>query len=168
MTNEQRQLLINQYRILALLDKGSQAAHELNADILERGQMLLYGEVFNNLQSEIPAEVGQETAHILTMFRAIKNGLGSLTDEQRAQLNEGELVFHGFDANRSEHHSTAVFLIDKMRYYPEYDASTIDSHSTSSLPKYRGMLAVFNARDTHETLTFEELQKLAATESIWS
>lgn len=167
MTPAERQSLVNQFRILALLDEDNRASHEVNAQILEDGHAGLYSHVFAHLSDSSSAEVGAETHNILTMFRAIENGAAALPAHEREQLDMDELTFSGFDGNNDDHFSFATFIIEKMGLYQELRAADLNSHSSSSLPKYRGMLAVFNARSAGRTLTFEQLQQLAVAEPIW-
>lgn len=168
MTNEQRQSLVNQYKILALLDKDNRSEHELNAQILEDGHAHLYDQVFSNLAANSSEKVGEETHQILTMFRVIDSNLKQFSPEELDQLGKHALSFDGFDANEREgHYSFARFIMNKMKLYSEHNPADINSHSMASLPRYRGMLAVYNGFKNKSSLTFEQLQQLANAESVW-
>jgi uncharacterized protein YfbU (UPF0304 family) len=167
MTHQERQSLVNQYRILALLDKDNRSEYERNAQILEDGHAFLYREVFGNLSESSSEEVGEEVHQILTMFRVIDSSIKRLAPEEQEQFNVPALTFGGFDGNEPGHHSFARFIMEKMGLYQEHSYDDINSHSRASLPHYRGMLAAYKSYGGEFPLTSEYLQRLANTEAIW-
>jgi uncharacterized protein YfbU (UPF0304 family) len=165
LTELERLMLMNQYRILASLDESNSYQHTQYADILQRGHVGLYGDMFDSLSEGSSEEDLNEVDDILTMFNFIDNALEALAPEQRQQLDLKKLSFSGFDGNHDKHYSIARFLIEKMDRFQEYAGQQLNSHTSSSLPKYRKMLSVFNkAREGHfgSDLTLEDLQKIAA------
>lgn len=168
MTQVERQILVNQYRILAILDKDNAEAHELDAEILRDGHAGLYDNVFSSLSNFTTVEAGEETHQILNMYRGIDHSLGKLKGEVKKSLNLEALKFGGFDANDSGGHYTfARLLIERMRLYSEHDALYLNSHSSTSLPKYRGMLALYKSFPDKLHMTAEQLQQLIDAESNW-
>lgn len=168
MSPETRQLLINQYRILALLDKENASSHEINADILEDGHTGLYSTLFENQSSGSTAEVGEEVHQILTMFRVINNSLARLDAGEREQIDSQSLEFEGFDANEQEgHYSFARFIMDRMGLYQEHNPLNLNSHSGLSLPSYRAMLRTYQSFPNRSALTLEQLQQLANAKRNW-
>jgi uncharacterized protein YfbU (UPF0304 family) len=167
MTQQERQVLINQYKILALLDKDNRSEHERNAQILEDGHAALYHDVFSNLADSSTEEVGEEVHQILTMFRVIDSSIKRLSPEEQERFNVSALTFGGFDGNEPGHHSFARFIMEKMELYSEHNYNDINSHSRASLPHYRGMLAAYKNYGGKFPLTIEQLQELANTEAIW-
>jgi len=168
MTREERQILVNQYRILAILDKDNAKAHELDAEILRDGHEGLYDTVFSSLSNFTTAEAAEETHQILTMYRGIEHSLGKLKGESKKGLDIEALKFGGFDANDSGGHYTfARLLIERMRLYSECEKLYLNSHSSASLPKYRGMLVLYNSFPDKIHMTAEQLQQLIDAEGMW-
>ncbi|MBO2033272.1 YfbU family protein [Siccationidurans ginsengisoli] len=168
MTPETRQLLVNQYRILALLDRENAKSHEINADILEDGHVSLYNTVLSGLSNSSSAEEGEEVHQILTMFRVIDNSLARLGPEEQQHLGSQHLKFEGFDANeRGGHYSFAHFIMDRMGLYQEHNPLDLNSHSGLSLPGYRAMLRTYKSFPNRSDLTAEQLQQLVDARINW-
>lgn len=159
MTRVERQLLINQFKLLALLDQENSYEHTQKVEVLESGHAGLYDEVFSGRQ-ETPAAVGEETHDILSMFRHLDNAVAALPAEQQGQFN---FLFGGFDANNDPHHAFAKFLIEKQGLYDEYAGKNLNSHTRTTLPKYQKMLRIYNALTSEGgNLGVAELQQIAA------
>jgi uncharacterized protein YfbU (UPF0304 family) len=168
MTTENRLLLVNQYRILAILDKDNASSHQINADILEEGHIGLYSSITDSLSNGSTAEVGEEVHQILTMFRVIDNSLASLDAGERQQLDSKSLEFEGFDANEPEgHYSFARFIMSRLGLYQEHNPLDLNSHSGLSLPGYRAMLRIYKSFSNRSYLTAEQLQQLANAKTNW-
>ena len=168
MTREERQILVNQYRILSILDKDNAEGHELDMEILRDGHEGLYDTVFSSLSNFTTAEAAEETHQILNMYRGIDHSLGKLKGTAKQKLDSEALKFGGFDANDSGGHYTfARLLIERMRLYSEHEALYLNSHSSASLPKYRGMLVLYKSFPDKLHMTVEQLQQLIDVESKW-
>ena len=50
------------------------------------------------------------------------------------------LTFDGFDGNNDRHYGLASFLVQDMGRFEEFKGRPLNSHSQSSMPKYRNML----------------------------
>jgi hypothetical protein len=161
----ERLILANQYKILVAISDQNVSTYQNNAEILRRGYTGLYHTIFENISEEVPEQAFTETMDIFDMFRGIEDSIGALNPEQQAQLNQTRLRFEGFDGNNDVHYGIANFLIKKQGFYSEHTNSKMNSHTSSSLGRYRRQLAIFN----HVTqtaavndLTFEQLQQIAA------
>jgi uncharacterized protein YfbU (UPF0304 family) len=124
MTQTERQLLINQYKILAFLDKTNSTNHTHNVEVLESGHVSLYNEVFAGQNEGATPEIAAETHRILSMFRGLANAVSALPTEQQAQI---PFEFVGFDANQDPHYRFAEFLITKQNLYDEYRGMYLNS-----------------------------------------
>jgi uncharacterized protein YfbU (UPF0304 family) len=157
----ERLILANQYKILAQTEAEGMdtSTYENKAEILLRGYTGLYHMVFDSLSEEEPESVTDEVHDILSMFQTIEGATSSLSDEQKQQLNMSKLTFSGFDGNNDDHYHQTRFMINNLDYYEGlgYD---INSHTSSSLPRYRRQLAVFKTL-TGE-LSISDLNQIAA------
>ncbi|MCB2379823.1 YfbU family protein [Hymenobacter sp. BT635] len=162
MNNTERVQLINQFRILALLDDSQRKDYEMQAEILERGYIGLYHKIFDVLSEEVPESTVRETYDILTMFRVLENAVALLPAEERSQFT---FEFQGFDGNNDPHYSIAEFLIEKLGLYRELHGQDINSHHSYSIEIYRRMLAEFNAQQKEQITRVLPLESLKAIQA---
>ena len=109
MTRIERQLLINQFKILALLDGENRYEHDQKVQWLESGLPGFYEEVFSG-REEIAEEIEKETGDILSMFKHLEYAVALLPADQQEQFS---FSFKGFDGNNDPHYSVARFLIEQ-------------------------------------------------------
>lgn len=160
----ERLMLLNQYRILAALDESRSREYTQYADVLQKGHAGFYGDMFDTLSEGTSENDLNESNDILTMFNFIDNAVATLAPAQRELLDLQQLNFAGFDGNRDKHYAITEFMIEKMDRFEEYKGRRLNSHTSSSLPKYRKMLVVFNeARKGQfgKDLSFEDLKNIA-------
>lgn len=155
-------MLVNQYRILALLDKQNSKDHAASAEIVENGYRGLYNRLTDPISDGHDASVTREIHEILSMFHVISNSIACLSDEDKDQLALDQLTFAGFDANNDEHYHELSFMVDKMGLYSDLREKYLNSHSEVNLPGYRRQLAVFNSvRKPMQDLTLDDLKQIA-------
>lgn len=167
LTAAERLILVNQYRILAAVDDQDHEDYNNKAEIVERGYSGLYSRLFENISNEVDVETTRETHEILSMFRALSNGIAALTPDERSQITSDELAslkFKGFDGNHDDHYFQTEFMVEKLGLYAELKDKYRNSHSQSTLPRYQRQLAIFNQvrTDFAEPLTVVDLQQIAA------
>lgn len=165
LSEVERLLLSNQFRIRAAIEPDNSEQLTQYADILQAGHVGLYGHMFDTLSAGTSEQDLEEMDAIVTMFNFIDNALAELTPEQKAKLDLNRLRFEGFDANAGKHHSLLKFMMEKMDSFSELDGRNINSHTSSSLPRYLRMVAVYEPlrrESSGPTLSFEDLQKIAA------
>jgi len=137
-------MLANQYRILAQLND-NERGYIYKAEIVEKGLAGLYDELFTNLSHNgISAETCDETHEILTMYRALNNFKESLSKAEAKAYDFEKIKFEGFDGNNDDHYSVMRFLRNNG-LYDEYEGKGFDSHTRSSLRKYRNMLSTYSS-----------------------
>jgi hypothetical protein len=160
LTNTERLMLVNQYRILAKLNDEDEETgyYSKKAEILERGYEWYYDELLSS--EPLPKEVSDETMDILDMFRQLDAYVDQLTEEQRATLDLNKLKFDGFDANNDRHYGFAKFIIEKDDRYDERKEMYLNSHTSASIDKYRRMLPVYNERKAIGHLTIDDLRAI--------
>lgn len=161
MTQIERTILANQFKILAQLDEGNAISYIRNAEILEKGIEGLYEEVIVSSE-KIPFDICKETHEILTMYRVIENATAKLKEEDRSELDLNAIRFDGFDANNDPHYQFAKFIIEKMDLYESFQGRQLNSHTMASMRRYKRMLPVHKAlySQTMSKYGFTELQKL--------
>lgn len=163
LTNVERLMLVNQYKILAKLD-GEDEDHgyySKKAEILERGYEWYYSDLFRN--ESLPKEISDETMDILDMFRQVEAYVEQLSEEERATVNAERLTFKGFDANNDRHYGFMKFIIERDDRYNEFKDRYLNSHTASSLPNYIRMLSVYKERtrgNDHKHLSVDDLKAI--------
>ena len=137
LTILKRATLANQFKILSFLDTANTESHLMNAKNFENRYTGLYLEALQHIHSkEISGEICTETHDILTMFHYITNAVARQTPEEKAALDLKKIKFD--------------FMIEKQEKYTEYADKEINSHSISSMIRYRKMLPVYrNILDNH-------------------
>jgi uncharacterized protein len=145
LSKKDRILLINQYRILAVLDKNEESHYLELIDILQHGYEVFYSMVDEWISDDMPEEEGLFVLNVLNLYRAIEDVKRSSSDERL--LNHHYSVFPGFDGNNeSEYLEFCRFLIEKQgkfqeqeQYLPKNDG--MNSHMPM-YEKYQRMLNV--------------------------
>ncbi len=116
--------------------------------------------------SGIPAEdvdptIAQETAEILGMWSYIEHSVGQLSPEAQEKLRKDaypfDLSFSGFDGNNDTHFGVASFLIKQMKRFSEFKDRALNSHTQSSLPRYRQMLVEYGSEMASKGLSSRSL-----------
>lgn len=143
ISKKDRLILINQYRILAVLYPEDREHYDELAKILEDGYSIFYGQTTERLSTDLPEDEGKLVLNILDFYRMIE-------DFKRTNKNTiiGEHAygsFPGFDGNNETSHLSFVrFLIDDQKkfseqrnYFKHYDS--FNSHMPMR-QKYRRMI----------------------------
>jgi uncharacterized protein YfbU (UPF0304 family) len=140
----ERQILANQFRILASQKEDINEDYETRVEILEIGYAGEYNRVFNVYSDEVDYKTCIETIEILDMYRRINNAISLLTDEEKATLDLEKIEFKGFDANNNSHFDYLTFMVEKLNKWQEHNGNYLNSHSEISLLNYKKMLEYQN------------------------
>lgn len=138
-----RLLLINQYKILAALDKSEESRYLELIEILERGYSIFYSMIDEWVSEDMPEEEGRFVLEVLDLYRAIDDVRRSSKDSRL--IDHMYSVFPGFDGNNeSEYLGFCRFLIEKQGKFQEQKQylqknDGMNSH-TPMVEKYRRML----------------------------
>ncbi len=143
LTEAERWILANQYRILKFVDPENAEGYEQSITILENGYEDHYERAADGYWERPPLdpEVAQEVRDILQMFREMQWAKEKITDPEI--LESPLFEFWGFDGNNSwDHHSYAEFLYQIGEYKELDDLLLEDSHS-NNIETYRVMVAAW-------------------------
>lgn len=145
LTLEQRQTLINQFRLLLILENEEQQEQLMKRiEILEKGYTGLYPKVFDQLYEEVPISVYNDVESILAMYKRINESVRNLPLSEQELLNLASLEFEGFDDNNEMYYHMMSYLVDRMDEHHDYRGRNLRSHNPLSMVKYNKMLAVYN------------------------
>lgn len=144
LSKKDRVLLINQYKILAALDKGDESRYLELIDILEHGYSIFYSLVDEWVSKDMPEEEGRFVLNVLDLYRSIEDVKRSTRDTRL--LEHHFAVFPGFDGNNeSEYLGFCRFLIEKQGKFQEQEQYLAKNDGMNShmpmIEKYRRMLA---------------------------
>ena len=95
---------------------------------------------------ESPSEgVVSETTNILWMWGIIESSLGKLTGAEAKEAgNWNWTEFAGFDGNNDDHYGVAHTMIEELGEFQSFKQRGLNSHTESSLPRYRQMYEKFD------------------------
>ena len=164
ITVVERAILANQHRILSFLDDKNRDDHKVKVEILEEGYEQLYGDIFESIREDaLPLEKSVEVYDILDMFYQIEASVEQLPKGHEEGLDLEKIEFEGFDQNQIEHYYFAKFITEKKNLYQEFKGRIENSHSASTIDKYRRMLKVYNqVKQPGKAISATDLQKLIA------
>ncbi len=117
--------------------------------------------------SESPTdEQVTETTNILWMWGIVEHSLAELTGAQADEAKGWHWTsFGGFDGNNDDHYGIAHTMINELGEFQDFKDRGLNSHTQSSLPRYRAMYAKFdkyvNAGQA-SPLSFEALRDLCS------
>ena len=167
LTIAERLILANQYKILTELSRLREDDYQaernmVNQEIFENGYEGEYHEVFQGYDEVVPVEISKETSAILNMYNRINDAIELFTPEEKLSLDLDKITFEGFDANNDDHYRYLKFITEKLDKWGKYKNVNLNSHSISSIRKYRKMLDKFN-EFSHEfgtNLNLEQIRKI--------
>jgi uncharacterized protein len=164
LSKVERLILINQYKILEMLNPEEEEFYALNRKILENGYANHYDEIFEWLPDEIPEEVATEVWDILQMYRTLNFSYENLKD--KGDIKEEDLKFPGFDGNEeAQYMNYAKFILHDLNRYEELRDDSNHPNYNSHFPmlwKYRKMLSVWKSisHRYNNNLTLDEIKKI--------
>ncbi|WP_394239815.1 YfbU family protein [Vibrio astriarenae] len=144
MTNAQRLILSNQYRLMMKMDPENSGRYQRLQTIVERGYGLQMRELDKDF-GRLTEDACREVIDFMEMYHAMQESNKMLDAEERADVDQRRLLFLGFDAATEAQYVQYVrFLVDSEGLYPQFDKG--DHHFNSQMPmldKYRRMLATW-------------------------
>jgi uncharacterized protein YfbU (UPF0304 family) len=143
LTKKDRLILINQYRILAELNKAEESRYLELIDILECGYEVFYSMVDEWISEDMPESEGRFVLDVLNLYRAIEDVKRSSRDP--LLINHHMSIFPGFDGNNeSEYLGFCRFLLEKQGKFQEQQQYLAKNDGMNShmpmIDKYRRML----------------------------
>ncbi|MDR9829592.1 YfbU family protein [Vibrio sp. FNV 38] len=161
MTNAQRLILSNQYKLMMKMDPENSGKYQRLQTIVERGYELQMREL-NKDFGRMTEDECREAIDIMEMYHAMQESNKMLNDSERADVDQRRLMFLGYDAATEAQSVHYVrFLVDSEGLYPQFDKA--DHHFNSQMPmleKYRRMLATWRHCPRQYHLSAAEFKKI--------
>ena len=159
MTNAQRLILSNQYKMMTMLDPANAERYRRLQTIIERG----YGLQMRELDREF-GELKEETCRtiidIMEMYHALHVSWSNLQDQQ--SIDERRVTFLGFDAATEARYLGYVrFMVNVEGRYTHFDAGTHGFNAQTPMwEKYQRMLNVWHACPRQYHLSANEINQI--------
>lgn len=143
LSKRDRLILINQYKILASLNKDDADHYQELISILENGYSIFYSQLDEWVSSDMPEEEGRFVLEVLDLYRAIEDVKRSSKDERL--MTHDYSFFLGFDGNNeTEHMSFCRFVIETQGKFQEQQQYLLKNDNLNShmpmIEKYSRML----------------------------
>lgn len=112
-------------------------------------------------------EVVKETTNILWMWSIIEHSISKLTGTEANEVKNWHYTkWDGFDGNHDPHYGVArTMIVDLGEFQHSRNGVNLNSHSQSSLPRYRRMYEKFDSyiqTGKASPLSFEALRDLCS------
>ncbi|CAM3559581.1 hypothetical protein VA7868_01012 [Vibrio aerogenes CECT 7868] len=161
MTNAQRLILSNQYRLMTQLDPANAEKYKRFQTIVERGYALHMREL-NKEFGCMSEDACREIIDIMEMYHAMQESYKLLSGQDQSEIDDRRLQFLGFDLSTEPQLVHYVrFLVDSEGLYTQFDKG--DHHFNSQvtmLDKYRRMLASWKSCPRQYHLSTAEFLKI--------
>jgi uncharacterized protein YfbU (UPF0304 family) len=148
MTNAQRLILSNQYKMMTMLDPDNAERYRRLQTIIEKGFGLQMRELDRDF-TDLSEETCRSIINIMEMYHALQVSNVNLRDhlKEKADIDERRLSFLGFDAATEARYLSYVrFLVNTEGRYTHFDSGTHGFNSQTPMwDKYLRMLEVWQA-----------------------
>ena len=154
----ERLLLMNQYRILSLLDQSKADHYDKLRDALEGGYVASYrDDLFAGMRDGLSAEQCAFVVEIMHMYDALQRSYDALDDKQG--IEEERTKFPGFESDYElAHLGYARFVVEREGRFGHLKSVRADfiSH-TPMLDRYRRMYDVWRLAGNRYDLTRDDI-----------
>ncbi|AOV96400.1 hypothetical protein A9798_05215 [Edwardsiella hoshinae] len=159
MTNAQRLILSNQYKMMSMLDPDNAERYRRLQTIIERGFGLQLRELDRDF-GELPEETCRTIIDIMEMHHALQVSYNNL--KERQDIDARRLEFLGFDAATEARYLSYVrFLVNTEGRYTHFDSGTHGFNAQTKMwEKYLRMLAVWHACPRQYHLSAVEITQI--------
>lgn len=161
MTNAQRLILSNQYKLMSQLDPENASQYQRLQTIVERGYELQMCEL-NKEFGCLSETQCREVIDSMEMYHAMQESYNLLKDTESQDVDPRRLIFLGFDlATEAALVNYVRFLVNSEGLYPQFDKG--DHHFNSQVPmqdKYRRMLSTWRNCPRQYHLSASELRQI--------
>lgn len=164
LSDGERLILANQYRILARLYPEEADRHLLCVDILQRGFSAFYGDVFGNIQEEMTRKDREHVVCILRIYEALQNSYAKLHD--KSEIDASALRFPGFDGNRESQMLGFARALRESGRFDKVETVTpnLDSHHLQWM-EYRRMINTWRTFGSPSELTKLRIRRILSASS---
>jgi uncharacterized protein len=154
----ERQMMINQCRILEKLYPDEASDYATFRKALESGFALEYESRMTSLEDELPYASCREVLDIMNMYRHLAASYEKLPD--RSGIDVSAVTFPGFDGNAETAQLLyAQYYVTDLGRFKELAHLELNSHTTM-LPKYRTMLNVWREFPGRRLLEKAEIKRI--------
>lgn len=130
LSQAERTILLNQCRILELLDPGEATYYKRFQKIIRLGLEAHYPDLVS-LDEPFAVEHSDYVTNVLHMFAMLRHSYADLAD--KSDIPEGQIKFLGFDGNNEgEFLEYAEFFIKDLGRYEEFKDMDLNSHMPTS------------------------------------
>lgn len=154
----ERLLLMNQYRILSLLDQSNADHYDKLRDALENGYVASYqADLFAGIRDGLSVEQSAFVVEVMSMYDALQRCYDALDD--KTGIEEERTKFPGFDSDfELAHLGYARFVVEKEGRFSHLKAHSADfvSH-TPMVDQYRRMTDVWKLAGNRYELTRDDI-----------
>ena len=154
----ERLLLMNQYRILSLLDQSNADHYNKLRDALENGYVASYqDDLFAGILDGLSVEQCAFVREVMNMYGALQRSYDALDDKQG--IEEERTKFPGFDSDYElAHLGYARFVIEREGQFSHLQPFSADfiSH-TPMLDRYRRMYDIWKLAQNRYALTRDDI-----------
>ena len=157
-----RLMLLNQFKIMSLLDPENHTSYCYYMDILTEGIQKKYPHVMEMISGEeVTMEVAGEVDMILAIFSKIERSMAQLTEGAREELSAGYHVhFTGFDSSSNVEYHHFTYWNFLVRHRETEMQNTADDTYNLSLHHYRQMMLNYKPYEYMDLLSFEEIRNV--------
>lgn len=158
MTNAQRLILSNQYKMMTMLDPDNADRYRRLQTIIERGYGLQMRELDREF-GELKETVCRQIIDIMEMYHALHV---SWTNLNCQSIDERRVTFMGFDAATEARYLSYVrFMVNTEGRYTHFDAGTHGFNSQTPMwEKYLRMLNAWHACPRQYHLSENEISQI--------
>lgn len=159
MTNAQRLILSNQYKMMTLLDPDNAERYRRLQTIVERGFGLQMRELDREF-GELTEETCRMIIDIMEMYHALQVSRGNLKDAEN--IDERRVMFLGFDAATEARYLSYVrFMVNTEGRYTHFDAGTHGFNAQTPMwEKYMRMLKTWQSCPRQYHLSSNEINQI--------
>lgn len=159
MTNAQRLILSNQYKMMTMLDPDSADRYRRLQTIIERGFGLQMRELDRDF-GELSENTCRTIIDVMEMYHALQVSHSNMADPQG--IDERRVQFLGFDAATEARYLSYVrFMVNTEGRYTHFDSGTHGFNSQTPMwDKYVRMLGIWRACPRQYHLSAVEINQI--------
>lgn len=144
MSETEWRILINQFRILSMLDREQIQAYERSINMLAKSTS--EAEALASVRQIEIAEVDAPmsfTFRILSFYSFLQNSFYALELKEKIQIDHTALVFPGFhETSENEYNDYVSFIRDSLGQFSLLETIALDTPHAPMIPFYKSLLAI--------------------------
>ena len=159
MTNAERLIISNQYKMMTMLDPDNAERYRRLQTIVERGFGLQMRELDRDF-GELSEQTCRTVIDVMEMYHALQVSYGNMEDKHG--VDERRVQFLGFDAATEARYLSYVrFMVNTEGRYTHFDSGTHGFNSQTPMwDKYLRMLKIWQACPRQDHLSAVEISQI--------